>query len=93
MVARLDRRHLGPDRLDNAGALVPEHDRPVERKASDPIDDMQIAVAHAGRDGAHQHLARPRLVDLDLLDRQRRLHLAKNSGGGFHGRYPPAHRL
>ncbi len=32
MVARLDRRHVGADRLDHPGALVAEHDRPVERE-------------------------------------------------------------
>ena len=51
--------HVGADRLDDAGALVAEHDRPVEREAPDAVDDVQIAVADAGRDGAHQHLAAP----------------------------------
>src|SRR5260221_106783 len=69
---------------DDARALVPEDNRPVERKAADPVHDMQIAVAAAGRDGAHQHLAAPRPVDIDRLDRQRFLHLAKDRGLDLH---------
>ena len=49
-----------------------------------PVDDMQIAVADAGGRGAHQHLAAPRLVDLDRLDRQRLMHLAENRGLDLH---------
>ena len=73
-----------------ARALVAQHDRPVEREAAEPVDDMQVAVAHAGRDGAHQHLAAPRLVDVDRLDRQRFMHLAKHGSAGFHDLDPPA---
>ena len=54
-------------------------------KRPDAVDDVQIAVADAGGDGAHQHLAAPRLVDLDRLDRQRLVHLAKDGGCHFHG--------
>ena len=32
------------------------------------LEDVQIAVADARRDGADEHLARPRRVDLDVLD-------------------------
>ena len=72
------------DRLDDAGALVPEHDRPVEREASDAVDDMQVAVADAGRDGADQHLAPRWRVDIDRLDRQRRVRLAEDGGFDLH---------
>ncbi len=84
MIAGLDGRHLGADRLDDTGALMAQHDRPVEREPSDAVDDMQIAMAHAGRGGAHQDLARPWLIDLDLLDRQRCMHFAKYGSSGFH---------
>ena len=84
MVAGLDRRHLVADRLDDPGALMAEHNRPVEREAPLPIDDMQIAVTHPGRRGADQHLAAPRLVDLDRFDRQRLVHLAKDRGVDLH---------
>ena len=59
MVAGPHAGHVVADRLDDAGALVAEHDRPVGREASDTIHDMQIAVADPGRDGADQHLAAP----------------------------------
>ena len=73
------------DSLDHAGALVAEHERTIEREASESIDHVQVAVAHAGGDGAHQHLAAPRLVQIDLLDRQRFVHFAENRGGRLHG--------
>ena len=53
-------------------------------KASDTVHDMQIAVADPGRDGAHQHLAAQRLVDIDRFDRQRRVRLAENGGFYLH---------
>jgi len=63
------RRDVRADRLDDAGAFMAEHDRPVEREAPNAVHDMQIAVADAGRDGAHEHLASQRLVDIHRLDR------------------------
>src|SRR2546422_34273 len=78
------RRHMGADRLDDAGALVPEDDRAVEREPANPVNDVQIAVTHPGRDGAYQDLAAPRLVDIDRLDRQRLQHLAKHRGLDLH---------
>ena len=90
MIARLDRGHLGADRLDDPRTLVAEHDRPVERKSPLPVDDVQIAVTHPGRRGADQHLAAPRLVDLDRFDRQRLVHLAKDRGVDLHLSAPDA---
>ena len=69
------------DRLDDAGAFVAQHERPVEREAAEAVDHVQIAVADAGGDGAHQHLAAARLVDVDRLDGQRLVHLAEDGGG------------
>src|SRR5579871_1627128 len=86
MVAGPDRRDLGADRLNHTRTLVTQHDRTVERKPPDPVDDMQIAVAHAGGDGADQHLARPGFVDFNRFDRQRFVHFAEYSGGRFHDR-------
>src|SRR6476469_5080029 len=43
---------------------------------------MQLGVAQPGKGRADQHLAGPRLVDLDVLDGQRLVHLVQN--GGFH---------
>ena len=82
MVTDPHRGHVGSGRLDDAGALVPEHDRPVEREAADAVDDMQVAVADAGRDGTDQHLAARWRVDIDRLDRQRLVRLAEN--GSFY---------
>ena len=73
------------DRLDDAGALVAQHEGPIEREAAVAVDDVQIAVADAGGNGADQHLAAPRLVDVDLLDRQRLVHLAEDGGCHLHG--------
>src|SRR5258708_4495604 len=84
MVADANARHLAADRLHDPGALVPEHDRPVERPTSDTVDDMQVAVAHAGRDGAHQHLARHRLVEIDAFDGQRLVRLPEDRGLDLH---------
>ena len=88
MVARPHCRDVGSDRFDDARAFVAEHDRPVERKAADAVDDMQVAVANAGRHRAHQHFAAQRLVDVHRLDRQLLLHLAENGGFDLHGAPP-----
>ena len=88
MVAGLDRRHIGADGLDYPGPLMAEHDRPVEREPPDPVDHVQIAVADPGRHGAHQDLAPPWLVDLDLLDRQPLAHFAKHRGLDLHDAPP-----
>src|SRR5271170_7631304 len=48
--------------------------------------DRQVAVAQPGKGRAQQHLARPRLVDRDLLDRQRLVRRVKY--GGFHRASP-----
>ena len=88
MIPGLDRDHIHADRLDDTGALMPEHNRPVEREPPDTVDDMQIAVADAGGRRADQHLAPPRLVDLHCLDCQRLAHLAKDRSLDLHG-YPP----
>ncbi len=78
MIPGLDRGHIRADRLDDFRAFMAEHDRPVEREPSDPVDDVKVAVADAGGHGAHQHLAAPRFVDLHRLDRQRLVHLPKD---------------
>src|ERR1051325_3064001 len=84
MVARAHGRDIGADRLDHAGAFVAEHDRPVEREAADAVDDVEIAVADPGRDGAHQDLAADGLIDIDRLDRQRLLDFAEYGGFDLH---------
>ena len=74
-----------PTASTTPGALVAQHDRAVERRSAQlPIDDVQVAVAHAGGHGAHEHLAAPRLVDVDALDGQRFVGLAVDGGLGIH---------
>src|SRR5438132_1558948 len=74
VIAGRDRSYLGADCLDDTSALMAENDGPVEREAPDAVDDVEIAVAHPGGGGTDQHLAAPRLVDVDRLDRQRLVH-------------------
>ena len=76
-------------RLDDAGAFMAEQEGAVEREAAVAVDHVQIAVADAGGDRAHQDLAAPRLVDVHLLDRQRFVHLAEDRGCHLHGGRPP----
>ena len=85
VIADPHRRDIGTHRLDDAGAFVAKHERTIQREAPIAVHDVQVAVTHAGGDGAHQHLAAPRLVDLHLLDGQRCVHLAEDGGGHFHG--------
>ena len=85
VIAHPQRGDIGAHRLDDAGALVAEHERAIHREAAVAVDHVQVAVTDAGGDGAHQHLAAPRLVDLHLLDGQRFVHLAEDGSGHFHG--------
>src|SRR5437667_355116 len=79
------RGHVGADGLDDAGALVAEHDGPVRRPAALAVHDVQVAVADARGGGADEDLAARRLVDLDRLDRQGLVRLAKDGGLHLHG--------
>ena len=85
MVAHPHRGDVGTDRLDDAGALMPQHERAIEREAAVAIHHVQVAVADAGGDRAHQHLAAPGLVDVDRFDGQWLVHLAKYGGVDLHG--------
>ena len=71
--------------LDHARTFMAQQERAIEREASVAVDHVQIAVADAGGDGADQHFAAPGLVDVDLLNRQRLVHLAEDGGCHFHG--------
>ncbi len=72
---------LRADRLDDAGRLVAEDRRRRERVVA--VDEVQVAVADAAGDGAHEHLAPDGLLDLDVLDRQGLVGTVED--GGFHG--------
>ena len=58
-----------PDRLDDARALVPEHHR--RRPLELALDAVEIGAADPDRGHAHEHVGRPGIGDLDLLDRER----------------------
>lgn len=69
-------RWLHKQLFHDAGAFMAEHrGRGMGPQA---LDEMQIAMAHAGGHGAHQHFVFSRLVDVDLLDRQRFIGTVKN---------------
>ncbi len=85
MIADPHRCNIGAHRLDNARAFVAQHERAIEREPAVAVHHMQVAVTDTGSDGAHQHLATPRLVHLHLLDGQRFVHLAEDGSGHFHG--------
>ena len=70
----------GADRLDDAGRLVAEDGGRRERVEA--VDEVQVAVADAAGDGAHEHLAPDGLVDVDVLDRERLVGAVEH--GGFH---------
>ena len=54
--------------LDYANALVPADNRTPHARVATP-DERQIGVTQPGGEDAHQHLAGPRWVDLNRLDR------------------------
>jgi len=68
---------------DAADDLVPGNDGQLDRREV-AVDDVQIAVAHARRRGADQHLAAVRLVDVDGFDGQGCERLATEGGGHLH---------
>src|SRR5438128_926220 len=84
VIAGAQRRDVGADRLHDAGTLVAEHDGAIERPAALAVDHVQVAVADAGGRRAYQDLAARRLVDLDGLDRERLVRLAKDRGLHLH---------
>ena len=59
-----------PDRLDDAGALVPEHDRPAA-VAEVALGQVQVGVAHARRGHPHEHLVLPGRIEQECLDAER----------------------
>src|SRR5262249_38581427 len=84
VIARAQRRDVAADRFDHPGALVTEDDWAVERPAAEALDDMKIAMADARRRRANEHFTAPGLVDVDRLDGQRRVRLAKDRGFYLH---------
>ena len=73
----------GPDRLDDARALVAEDRRPAA-VAQVAVGEADVRVADAGGRDAHEHLARPRRVERDGLHAQRRVALVQDGGADLH---------
>ena len=71
MVADLNAARGGADLLDDAGGLVPEHDR--HRIAQRSLDHFEIGVAEPGGADPHQHVGRLQRRRRDRFDRHRRL--------------------
>jgi hypothetical protein len=72
------------DALDDAGPLVTKDDRDGNRPL--PVDVGKIAAADTGGVQPDEHLVRPRVVELQLID------LERAAGGGEHGALD-AHQL
>ena len=73
------------DGFDDARALVTHQDGAIHRVARGAVGDVQVAVAHATGDRAHQDLAAKRLVHLDILDSDRlEWFIAKDDGTHLH---------
>ena len=69
MVAHRDAPDARADRLDDPRALVPEHRRAP--RLGGAVDRVEVGVADAARMQAHEHLARPRRRQLELVHLER----------------------
>ena len=88
MVARPDAPHPGPDLDHHPRPLVPEHGGEDPFRVG-PGQGELVGVADPGGADLHQHLARPRAVELQRLHGQRGARLMGDGGASFHG-YPPS---
>jgi hypothetical protein len=83
MVTLPQRGDVGADPLDDAGPLVTQHGRRVARRVS-AGGGVEIGVADTAGNDPDEHLPRPRLGQLDLLDCKRRAELLQYSGAHLH---------
>ena len=81
VIARLELAHLEAYLFHDPGGLVAQDGGGGE--GIEAVDEVQVAVADAGGDGAHEHLATHGLVDVDFLDRQGLMRAMEH--GSFHG--------
>src|SRR5581483_11040250 len=79
VVARPHEPDVGPDRLDDAGALVAEDARRVPGRVC-AGRRVQVGVANPARGEPDERLPRLRLVELDLLDGERPAELLEDCG-------------
>ena len=87
VVAGRQRRDALADVLDDAGALVTEHGRGVAGRIG-ARRGVEIGVADAAGDEAHQHLSGARLGQLELPDRERSPELLEHRGPDLHAADP-----
>ena len=85
MVARRERRDALADALDDARALVAEHGRRIAGRVG-AGGGVEVGVADAARDEPHEHLARLRLGEVELLHLERRAELLQHGGADLHRR-------
>ena len=85
VVARRDERDTRPDALDDPGSLVPENARRVSGRVG-AGGGVEIGVTHAARGKAYEHLAFPRLCQIELLDDERLPEVLEHCGADLHGR-------
>ncbi len=85
VVADRDRAHVRAERLHDARALVPEHGRGISGRI-DPRSGVHVGVADAAGDEPDQHLARPRISQVQLLDDERTAELLQHRGAYLHRR-------
>ena len=69
MIAWSDTRDTGADVLHDSGALVTKDD--WHRCCEIPTNEAPVAVADAGGSDPHKHLAGPRWIKDEILDRER----------------------
>ena len=83
MVADRHVVHAVADRLDDPGALVPEHGRRIARRV-DSRGGVHVGVTHAAGIQPHEHLAVARLGQVELLHDQRLTELLEHRGARLH---------
>ena len=71
LVADRELGHPGADRLDRARGLVAEHGRRRHRERA--VGEREVGVADAAVAHPHEHLARTRIFDVDVVDDFERL--------------------
>ena len=85
MVAGLDVGNILTDRLDHRGAFMAQYRR--GGVGVQPLHEMQVRMAQAGKGGAQQHFSPLGFFDVHVLDGERLVRCVKDRG--FHYGFPP----
>ena len=78
-----DERDAVADTLDDTGTLVPEHARRIAGRVG-AGSGVEVGMADAAGSEAHEHLARLRLGEIDLLDDERAPELLEDGCANSH---------